>query len=68
MSNSEQLPSRPVSEMTPAEVAAACLQWMESPEGREHMRKSAEERAEFIEGLKAARNIPWEKLHEPFTI
>lgn len=64
----DPVPSKPVSEMTPAEMAAACLEWMESPEGREHMRKSAEERDEFIEQLKASRNIPWEKLHEPFTI
>ena len=68
MTQSEQRPSEPVSEMTPAKVAAAFLEWMDSPEGREHMRKSAEERAEFIERLKAARNVPWEKLHEPFTI
>ena len=52
----------------PAEMARQVLEWMQTPEGQESMRKAAAASDEFAAQLREARNIPWEKLHEPFTI
>lgn len=52
----------------PVSLAERALTWMQSAEGQESMRKAAAESNEFAEKLRAASNIPWERLHEPFTI
>lgn len=49
-------------------LAARAVEWLCTPEGQESMRKAAADNSEFIEALKKSRHIPWEKLHEPFTI
>jgi hypothetical protein len=52
----------------PAVLAARVIEWLSSPEGQESMRQAAAQSEELAEKLRAARNIPWEKLHAPFTI
>lgn len=59
---------KPRDEKDPAVIAERAVAFLCSAEGQQAMRKAAANNAEFIEALKAARNIPWEKLHEPFTI
>lgn len=51
-----------------AKMAARAVEYLCSPEGQESIRRAAADSAEFIEALKKSRHIPWEKLHEPFTI
>lgn len=55
-------------QVSPEEIARRALEWMQTPEGQAALRKAAAESKEFADALRAARNIPWEKLHEPFTI
>jgi hypothetical protein len=63
-----------MSEMTPAEElrieqqSRAAVEWLRSPAGQAAMRAAKEANQPFIDSLKKARQIPWEKLHEPFTI
>jgi hypothetical protein len=50
------------------EMADRAIAYLLSPEGQEKLRKSAEESRRLAEAFRKARDIPWEKLHEPFTI
>ncbi len=50
------------------EIVAKTMAYLQSPEGRERLRKSHEETKALVEVFKKARDVPWEKLHEPFTI
>lgn len=54
--------------MTPQEIATKVIAYLESDEGKAAMRKAAEESKELEEMFRKAREIPWQKLHEPFTI
>lgn len=56
---------------TPAEIrrmAERTIEYLLSPEGKEQMRKHQEEMRKLEALFQKARNIPWERLHEPFTI
>lgn len=52
----------------PKAIAQAYFEWLASDEGQARIKEAAQRRDEFMAKLRAARNIPWEKLHEPFTI
>jgi hypothetical protein len=49
-------------------VVAQALAYLMSERGQEEMRKSSRASKELEELFRKARDIPWEKLHEPFTI
>ena len=49
-------------------LAARAVEWLGSPEGKEAMRRAREASDELIANLRKARDIDWQKLHEPFTI
>jgi hypothetical protein len=56
---------------SPAEIRAMAektVRYLFSPEGQMQLRKHREEADKIVELFRQARNIPWEKLHEPFTI
>lgn len=42
--------------------------WLESVEGQVALAESERRMHETEELLATGRNIPWERLHEPFTI
>lgn len=52
----------------PQAVVKAFLEWLGTDEGKACVKESNRRAEEFSAKLRAARNIPWEKLHEPFTI
>lgn len=44
------------------------LDWLETPEGKAATEESERRISETKALLAKGRDIPWEKLHEPFTI
>lgn len=44
------------------------LEWLKTPEGEASIAESERVIHETEEILAKGRDIPWEKLHEPFTI
>ena len=56
---------------TPAEIrhmAERTVEYLCSPEGQAELRQHREETEKLVALFRKARDIPWEKLHEPFTI
>lgn len=51
-----------------AEIVDHALKYLQTPRGQAAMRKHAAAAKEFADTLRKAHEIPWEKLHEPFTI
>ena len=49
-------------------MARKALAYLNSPAGRRALAKSAREAKAAADVLRRARDIPWERLHEPFTI
>lgn len=52
----------------PKAMAQKCIEWLESDEGRAAMREASKRSDEFAKQLREMSKVPWEKLHEPFTI
>lgn len=50
------------------EMAETVFNWLLSEQGQEAARESARRCEETAKILAKGRDIPWEKLHEPFTI
>lgn len=50
------------------QAAAKTIAYLQSDEGREAMRKAAQENEEFFEWLRKASKPSWESLHRPFDI
>lgn len=49
-------------------VAESVIKYLLSPRGQEAARESARRCEDTAKILAKGRDIPWEKLHEPFTI
>ena len=49
-------------------AAEQIIEWLQSPKGQAVLRRNAKKTEEFIAELRKCRQIPWEKLHAPFTI
>lgn len=52
----------------PRAIAQKVIDYLMSPEGRADIAKANEASKELEEMFRKAREIPLEKLHEPFTI
>lgn len=50
------------------ELQRNARQWLQSPEGRETIRKALEESKEVTARLQEERRVDLKALHEPFTV
>lgn len=51
-----------------AAMVKTVIAYLRTERGQEMIREMSKASADLAELLKSARDIPWEKLHEPFTI
>lgn len=57
-----------IEQLTSKEMAIGFLEWLKTPAGQASIAESERVIRETEELLAKGRDIPWEKLHEPFTI